>query len=146
MPDTPLLVMLRCPPEEIQRLDTLFGFSIQRALWALESAASAAARLAVTRAVITPLERERLNLQQAAVRCQGGGGRLLLPRSTVELIERQWRSLCQVATRAEFDSGLLPPALGDPFCGHRAFQKARGLGPTPIERPARPPARGAGTH
>lgn len=143
MPDAPLLVMLRCPPEEIQRLDTLFGFSIQRALWALESAASAAARLAVTRAVIAPLERERLKLQQAAVRCQGGGGRLLLPRSTVELIERQWRSLCRAAVHADFDPAVLPPALQDPLAGHRAFLAARGL-PAARRPAASGPTRRAG--
>jgi len=139
-----LLVMLRCPPAEIQRLDTLFGFSIQRALWALESAASAAARLAVTRAVIAPLERERLNLQQAAVRCQGGGGRLLLPRSTVELIERQWRSLCRAAVRPDFDREMLPAALQDPLAGHRAFLAARGLPATGAAVPSLPTRRAGG--
>lgn len=139
-----LLVMLRCTPAEIQRLDTLFGFSLQRALWALESAASAAARLAVTRAVIAPLERERLNLQQAAVRCQGAGGRLLLPRSTVELIERQWRSLCRAVVRPDFDPELLPAALQDPLAGHRAFLAARGVPAAGAPAPSIPTRRAGG--
>ena len=129
MSQEPLLVMLRCPPGELERLDALFGFSLQRALWSLESAASAAARLAVTRGVIAPLERERHHLQRAALQCQGRGGRLLLPRSTVDLIERQWRSLCRVAARHDFDPELLPPLLANPLAGARAFREACGVAP-----------------
>ena len=139
-----LLVMLRCSSGELERLDALFGFSLQRALWSLESAASAAARLAVTRGVIAPLERERHNLQRAAVQCQGRGGRLLLPRSTVELIERQWRSLCRVAARSDFDPALLPSLLADPLAGARAFREACGLAATSRAEPLPRVARGIG--
>ena len=131
MPSDSVLVMLRCSRDELARLDDLFGFSIERALWALESAPSAAARLTITRCFIAPLERERHRLHRAALRCAGDARRLLLPAATVELIERQWRSLCRVASRADFDPAVVPAAIGDPWDGWNAFQRALGRRPAP---------------
>ncbi|MGD8429510.1 MAG: hypothetical protein PVH31_03810 [Ectothiorhodospiraceae bacterium] len=126
----------------LPELVALFSYSISRALDSLEAAPTPEVRLAITRGVITPLERARDALGSAIVRQGCAPERALIGAEAVDLAHMQLRVLVAASRKPGFPWELLPEVLGDPgSCLHRldrALGRVSGI-------PADPVYDGAGT-
>ncbi len=107
-------------------LIALAGFSLQRALNAVEGSLDPSARRRITRELIMPLEAARSSLR-VALEHPSSSQRIVVTGDVAELYRQQYRALWLALEDAGFPHSELPPALADPLVACERFHRATGL-------------------
>jgi hypothetical protein len=107
------------------------GYSLQRALDAVEGTLDPNARRRITRELISPLERARHSLRVAMAH-PGSHQRIAVVGDVAELCHKQYSALWLALQDPRFPHEDLPAALSDPVAACERFERAAGLTLAPV--------------